>query len=699
MKEDNQQSQQEATDDVLKDYNSDGVRILHQAQHDFNQHLQEEREKDHRNYKAIEAEATQVLAKAEKEGAIHIKERHGTDPVIFFSSGEKIMVYEKGKISEACHIPGEGNYACITTYWSGDQIKVLMMPYVVGDQSKGRAVRRLRYHKSEGDITGTLGQEDVDYCWFYDFVCPKDDGNEIALTGRSVWVLGKGVYEPKEWKNWKDDAIGLLKGGYFPKICFDTKNELAYYIHNSSWIRQVNLSDVKNQSHQIILDNKVFDSPIDIVHNHVNNSLIIMDEGKKEIGVHLVGYKHFIAISTPAEHFVKIPKQVIKNKESFTISCHIKRFSDAKISRPAGTLLGFWIEEKDSKQFLHYRTIVNGVFDERNFEITRHLSENQWHQVTWQKEKEVYQFYVDGKRVHIDPVPAPEQIEMTYPSQKELPFCIAFPGFYMAELRIWNTVRSAQKIKRYTNCWLRPNDIEGLAGYWRLDGVALERIVKGKVETIAWPDLSGNEYHIQSMERHMISTHEDSPFATIMPIYDLKVCKQGLKIDETSGKIYWIDEDKDGRVCLMIGSTLGHLEPHPLFEIEWGSTFDVINNVESIYEKLIIAHYKRRDVMKQAMISVSMEQQTGHEKVLKAHQQFSDALESVKAPIRHSNSSTYQEKYNEWLQVLDQIHEAQDHLNQKVKAKKETALQQANQITNLAKESAKTITKAKKTSP
>lgn len=761
--------QLEALKDFKNTYNTDAHNALQQAQSSYNENLQQERKNDHRTYKAIEAEAQQLLAHAHKEGEIHIRERHGRTPSIFFVELDEynkippieytnLKIWDGKKIHEA-EFENIQNLD-MDKYLSPNMIAV--SGYIANSSDtteRGHVIFGNIYNKKPGNsktevagrynsyitrtgyfsrwsyhVEGTGRKErhvlkyleiDRTYTVWDMEILPLSMGN----VGRGMVLLGEDyIYYPNPpegndklstdyYANMIRPEFNDVFGPAFASHYDDQKKKVILYLAYKGMIYRKNPTGrIKSD---IMLTDGEIGQPIDLVYHSLNHSLLFQDAQTQQICIHL--------LDEPAKRnwrwgtkssFFPIPEKAWPNTTTFTISCLLRLHRKSEESMQLfESDLRFCIQDGIFRME-YFGVGVPGML-QVHFPISKHLPDdkNDWFQLTIQKEDQTLSFFVEGVLAH--------QCEAPLEIVKSKGLNLGCPGYAMCELRIWKVIRTTQQIKTYKRTWLPLDEYDGLTGYWHFyvvgnespTGLELYNLVDTKdgksstVTVIQEPDLSGHGNHIitqkgASSEPGDLNYHTfhdasaPSPFPKVIPLYNLKMIKQGLEIDRNTGKIYWVDKAEDGQTYLMCGSTLGHHPPIPLFQMNSEGKFSVLSQQSSPYEELIIAHGKRRAAMEEQFNAITDVHQNAHENVtaqqkvltqtLKEQQQaYSSKKETEEKKQQEGNTDNsslkaYQLVHDEWQQTLNQMNIAQENLVQAAKKSHEEARKKAKNMTDQA---------------
>ena len=730
-------------------YNSDGTRFLQQAQQQYNEELKKERESDHRSYKTIEAEATAILKKAHKEGEVHIREKHSKTPLIFYitQTADKVMrvyVWDKGIVYP---VPVyKGGFGQIKNYLNikasgfikeeGDLGTVILSELETVQlikEQKGQkfnlkrpstrpVLRNFKYQyqlneKNEHQLSCCQIDDRIYAAW--DIELPQDGQTPLLLGDFYIYYprTPEGSND-KDWRNvynYIDFLIAPELNNKFSPVftsyfgadnlfhCYSSVNQFIYKI--------ITKAPAKTE---VVLTSGETGNPIDLDYNPRHHSLLIQDEASRQIGVHLLdeppirNWRNMTITS-----YFPIPNGALTSSETFTISCLLLLDNIKNEERPnMQSNLKFWLQDEE----FHFEYNESGKdIQTITFPKGKYIPDEKdpdWFQFTLQKEKNTFRFFVDGILIHR--CAAPDTLDLTRGLN------ISCPGYMMCELRIWNIARTSKQLKTYKRTWLPVDQFEGLTGYWHFyvvgnppTGLQYEYYNNKKLDLLQEPDLSGHGHHIATtsegndIQSGNLNYHTGSdgqapsPFPKVIPLYNLNTIKQGLEIDRNTGKIYWIDQTKDGRFFMMCGSTLGHLPPIPLFEVNSLTKFSVLSQENSPYEDLILAHAERRKAMEEKFDAITSAHKTGHQDILDDHDTLQKSLiqsqktytdkeqtenEKEKAGTPNCSQDAYKRVHNQWLETVHQMHLEQEHLRQTAKKSRENELSKAKKQTDKAKQ-------------
>jgi hypothetical protein len=537
----------------------------------------------------------------------------------------------------------------------------------------------------------------------WDLVFPKTE-NDVIKSSEFISLGGETLHYLTKASEKYSISLPIrpeINSKYPPKIvCRVSEKVLDFYVTQDN---QIVHTSSKDKTIVNVIDKGEIGTVADLVFHTQHNSLLIQDSEKKEIGLHL--------LDEPKERYwrsftltgaVPVSGKSFSN-ETFTLSCLLRLVDKGSETYPrTESSIRFWME-KDKVHFQCYSEgkLIDLSFDKKDFFPKENNSD--WFQFTVQKDKNEFRFYVDGILAFSHN--APDFIDL----HSEETIFLSCPGYFMAELRIWNIIRTPKQLKTYSRTWLPVSQYNGLSGYWHLfvkdpsgkyTGLAYEHVNKsGQIEMIQEPDLSGNGNHLVVQKGNkpvegelnyqtMHPVKAPSPFPKVIPLYDLKIIKQGLQIDDNTGKVYWIDESENGRTYMMCGSTLGHIPPTQLFEINSDGDFALLSQVNSPYENLILAHAERRKAMEEKFDSITSAHKKGHEDVLTKHKELLETLNNSLSEKKQKKTKESKDHYNtvhqEWLQALDHMNKEQENLISASKKSRETALEKAKAMTDKA---------------
>jgi len=250
--------------------------------------------------------------------------------------------------------------------------------------------------------------------------------------------------------------------------------------------------------------------------------------------------------------------------------------------------------------------------------------------------------------------------------------------------------------------WLPHSEFSGLTGYWHLfvtgkfnTGLSYEKVSRDgqTTELHQEPDLSRNHHHLRTFTGEngepddlnittVISYTASSPFATVIPLYEQKMLRQGIELDDNTGKIYWIDETIDGRINMMVGSVLGHTPPTALFEIDTESRFHIISQISSPYQNLMIAHANRRDAMERQFLDISNAHLQNHIETQARHSELDEKLTVALARI--DNRQAYAQVHDLWLNEMNRIRSEEENAERLASEKRRKAIANAKEMTDIA---------------
>lgn len=704
------QAQLDAIHSINTEYDSEARLLLQQAQQAYNQQLADERQNDHRDYTAIEAEAKRVLAEARKAGETHIVHRLRKSPLLFWSVGRRLNMWYNGEIrwlDISDPILNVRKFRAISAFVDGS--KVLL--WLVSEAPHTAMLAGLQFNHDSELIFHKQSFQANNIIWN---VFGAATGFTVVLTDSEV-AIDQNHFRPRSWSDGtKIKHAGI---GYEPRMTVDEKALAVYYTFNNESINRVDGRGNNLDDHPEVLNKQHFDQVVDLAYDSATNSLLLQDAGKHEIGLHHLQKRKFASFGkwddpSQTAHHLEIPSGALPSGKQFTVSflLHAQNNAARKPSLSGPSVLNCWITTSDE---LSYHYINGDKLVSQTFSIQGQLQaiNRAWFQVTWQKEGDQFRFYINAGLVHT--APAPDEIglpgyyhlgeavdtdPLTY-----VPIRLACPGYLMAELRFWNAVRTPEQLKQHAFTWLTGGKYEDLMGYWRLDGLEYAHVTADKMEIEPWPDLSGHQLHLAKPD--VLQEESDSPFAAIIPLYEMKVVRQGVLVDSYAGKVYWVDEGTDGNFYMKAGSTLGHLEAIEMFRIDSMGPIALVSQTESPYDDLIMAHGRLRDAMYRAIMDFSDASRQTHQAVANAHARLDAQLSaSIQAFNTHNKVArgdgqppvdptleTYEATHRHWLHMMDHMNlEQQNHLSA-LRQKEEAARTHAETITRTARDRASEI--------
>jgi len=727
-----------ASKKITENYNSDAQNLLHEIQLKKNEDFLETRKDDHRNHSEIEAEAQDIIRRAHNFGEILISERHRHSPLLFFYSGDHLILWKNGATHDlgSIRMPGKG------------------MP-----TQNGKVIYKVS-HVVATDIEHKeahlqIGFEFQGKVHFYKTVCEIIEGRYIInplsyvfngdifnlipglnFESQSTLYTKKIVY----WRTTKSFAEIPLKvmntasavrqkDGVFPRITdarTDNRDEF-YVLHPGKDIIVRSSTDPERDGKIIIyagLKNSA--KPIGLAYHTLHDSLLVKDAAKNQIFLHFP--------NEPAESrwrsfsqggFIPIPNNSFTSGINFSITCLLRfrpkpkdqRANPQELVPKAGSNFGFWFA--DDKLHIQYaENRVVGIDPNTNAlvrKLTKTIvsipktskipdtSKPEWFQLGIVKSGVNFKVYVGSDL--IGEFNGPHEIIVREAIN------LACPGYMMAELRVWNKSISTEILSKYQNTWLPVDEFDGLTAYWHLYvtgkkgvGLCLESMDKNNdLYLIQEPDLSGHGHHMTVQKEDKIKSGElnyhtyildkaPSPFQKNIPLYTISTKHQGFQIDDNTGRVFWTSKGDNGKNWLFSGTVLGHVAPIPLFETGSTGDFSLVSQKLNPYQELIIAHAEKRMAMEHKLFSVSNEHKENRERVLHAQQNFHDVLTSkvearAKAVMNgEDNKTLYAETYKRWTAKIQEIHNLEKKSHNELHTSRLEALDKVRKATRGAQE-------------
>lgn len=694
--------QQKAVQKIAGTYDSDALRVLHEGQKKVNDQLASDRANTHNDYKAIEKEAQEILRRAHEEGEVHIVERHRKTPLfLYFFQGEVICWIEGKKYRMPSDVPAKTDFS---------QVTIRASEYLFKSKPTNGSVQ-------QAGAIGTilLSWKRLDNSeWNFRLFTLKEQASGFQLEplitaavapGRihDGIVLANGTYGimlEESIETWITSGTSMtLKQTLFastlvssmrPRVTVSQEGDnVTFYIINKNSVYSIKQGQKRAEALNILSPGQV-GIPIDLTWHSTHKSLLIQDWENKEIGMHLTDVTgDRIWRSFNKESRIPLPAGVFQSDRTYTLSCLLRRNEAIQISDPLTVHLGplyVWLDEDkatlgfkegESRRMYesHYKTALPVTFD------------SGWFQFTMQKEESELRIFVDGVLLAVF-----ELQNIPSLTAKEVRLLVA--GYFMCELRVWHIARSAEQLKTYSRGWLPWSEFAGLSGYWHLfvtgreqTGLVFEQVNADGTEVRMYqePDLSGNGHHFHTQKgtkpasgdlnfHTLVKYRAPSPFPAVIPLYRIDRIRQGIDIDDNSGRIFWQEETPDGRIFMMGGSVLGHVPPAAMFEIESDSGFTVISQTNSLYGKLILAHARRRKVSEEIMKNISKAHSDGHASVQDAHTKFQSAIEDslagttneaeyskARETLRMAHDEMARQQENELRRAVDRRNEALRH--------------------------------------
>ena len=706
---DHNSAQVSATKEIVDNHDSHAVHLLRKEQARVSQKLKQQRQQGHHEYEVIEAEAHAILQQAHQEGEIHIRSRHTSTPMFFYVVDTNVlMVWCDGKSEKIGSIPNFGSNSLFRV--SGYKIDINNKAVVGGiasllytDQSDKKQLCLSLICK---DANGKYKIEHAAYQTTNDSGKNVDDliFSENGVFGASwktgdivTWILSSPESHERVLAN------SSIQAPFRSVVFHDHRTDRILTINKSLILSYSRIPD-DNKTTTDILQPGIAKIPIDLAIHSNNNALLIQDAGKNEIGLFLLGSKQErVWRSFASDSQITLNQGVFQSDRTFTISCLLKiNCKQNYIVEPIyADPFKIWVDRKSGLLNLQYKVGTQTYhFTSPEGKKLTEYQYSDWFLFSMQKEGDEVRFYIDGVLF------CSFQTEH-FPSLRSSKVLFSMPGFFICELRIWRTIRTPEQLMRFKRSWIPPSEFDGLMGYWHLfvNGNAADPTgliwnkhdASGKViEVQQEPDLTGNGNHLITNSNPLktgdlnreteFKYTAKSPFPEVIPIYELGVIQQGLRIDDNTGLIYWIDEIGDTcnrRFAMMVGSALGHLAPRIVFEANVKRGFSVLSQFNSAYERLMIAHANRRDAMEKQIIGIGDQHRESHVLVQSAHDDLAKELSKSEMEL-FDNMPEYTKVHDEWLRELNRIADEEETAMRLASERRNRAIDTAKQMTDAA---------------
>lgn len=712
---DHNTAQLSATKEIVDNHDSHAVHLLRTEQARVSQKLKQQRQQGHHEYEVIEAEAHAILQQAHQEGEIHIRSRHTSTPMFFYVVDTNVlMVWCDGKSEKIGSIP---NFGSNSLFRVSQHLITIDNKVVNGGVATLIHARRENAKADGNELFFSLigkspkGEYWIKYSSKQGFSNPKATIEDVIFSNNGIFG---GSWSNNVIKTWdlnhevqKEDSISAhssVQVPYRSVVLHDVRkgNDNIFLINKSQILTVPRINNGKKPTE--ILGEGIAKIPIDLAIHSNNNALLIQDAGKKEIGLFLLGSnQERVWRSFASDSQITLNQGVFQSDRTFTISCLLKiNCKQNYIVEPIyADPFKIWVDRKSGLLNLQYKVGTQTYhFTSPEGKKLTEYQYSDWFLFSMQKEGDEVRFYIDGVLF------CSFQTEH-FPSLRSSKVLFSMPGFFICELRIWRTIRTPEQLMRFKRSWIPPSEFDGLTGYWHLfvNGNAADPTgliwnkhnASGKViEVQQEPDLTGNGNHLITNSNPLktgdlnreteFKYTAKSPFPEVIPIYELGVVQQGLRIDDNTGLIYWIDEIGDTcnrRFAMMVGSALGHLAPRIVFEANVKRGFSVLSQFNSAYERLMIAHANRRDAMEKQIIGIGDQHRESHALVQSAHDDLAKELNKSEMELL-DNMPEYTKVHDEWLRELNRIADEEETAMRLASERRNRAIETAKQMTDAA---------------
>lgn len=661
-------------ENLVDQYDDQLSQLIQQKMHELNNEIHEKRINGHPNIQAILDEAHAIEARANRASEIQITERHLGNPVFFYSKGSLLW-----KMNEAINFGAtELNFIRLSAqYDNGDyQLHVLI------SNSKQPNYRLFSFGKNDFLESGRY--------WGMNFPVFIYD---INIFGNERYVLTEdGVsklsypWDAAQNQSYKAKNAIQKTNNVIPRLAIDIKNDRAFYLHhdkNRAWIQKVNLKKPMEAHESLIDTTKELKKAVDLCFDPLSQRLLIQDfDTKKIVSVETLEEREYPYFASHKE-YIEIPSATWRSGKDFTLSFWAK--SDVlESTNDFGDELDdtiFHISYGLDDSF-HLAYHQNGQLQTSKpkmlmpeiVKMARDLKE--WYHFVVVKSGTKITCYLNSYRVLVETMPA--EID-TYFRNPALKFRFSFAGHYVTELRLWDTARKVQEIDGDATSWLH-SGTPNLSGNWRLDST--EILDTNKLDNLQHTklgDYSGNGRHAATFSGKWRRTHVPE-WSKIIPIYSFNTLSQNLTIDTNVNRIYWIDQEPNtGWYYVMGGHTLGHISA---IQVHTTSThlpdpgMTVLGAENKPFERLIMAHAKRRNAFRTILEKASHSVEKAHDDVTDAHEEIltNNLLHADSDDHPHSKNAA-SEMNSAWGMRIEQMHQTEKEQQREIARRRLLALE------------------------
>lgn len=676
-------------DELLSTYDDSVLEVVHEQMREFNTNTQDKRVAGHPDTQAILDEAHLLQAQAQREGEVHIVERHRSGPRIFFAQGESISYWEAGQIK--------------TTKYNSKGLQFDLLSS--GFNSSGNTFLQIREKINTNHWRHVMFDVEKDFIQppavihigqLHDILFINNELRYLTEYGPSLDTL----ISPENKRGHKLGQLYVLTDtdGNEPRMAWDRQNKLFYFIHRGAFIGSLQEKFIKNRNGfgtlatnvKEVLNSGQVGQPVDLEFDGRSNLLLIQDAKARTLFAHNPNQHLSRPNFESMDDYLELPPQALQSGKDFSLCCWIDGLDKKAANWQKGaanlSMLQLRINDKKETEWWFYENgEIKSIKDKVN--LTKG-----WNHMALVKEGTTFRVFVNGELAFTKT--APTEVD-TYMRNPNLFFRFSVPGYKIAELSLWSKARTMQEIRDTMRTWLTGHP-DGLSAYWRLENrnmpiVKMEND-KAVKSTTYLLDYSGNNFH-GTVFKGGWKKQKTSPLSPMLPLYRFDVLRRGISIDQNTGHLYWVDLRPDGEYYIMKGSVYGNIPAIPLAPVESNGGIVVESAENNPYEKLILAHAHRREAIREAMEQVSHAHEAGHTAVQAEHTSLDAAHEESTKQLNEmlNNRSEHNEVQNHWMRVSNDMHAREKSAERAAADRRLSAIEKARTIVAQAHEQANTV--------